>query len=96
MHFNVRGDTVNPADMDMLVSALNLIGLPLVLIWAAHRGFIVTGREMQAIQSQHERLQARYEALEERMQAEQLALRSELEQTRSQLIELLMRGGTTP
>lgn len=87
---------MNPADMDMIVSALNLVGLPLVLVWAAHRGFIVTGREMQAIQTQYERLQARYEALEERMQLEQSALRSELEQTRSQLIELLMRGSTTP
>lgn len=82
---------MNPTDLDTIVSALNLVGLPLVLIWAAHKGYFVTGREMQNLGSQYERLQSRYEALEERMQAEQAALRAELEGTRSQLIELLMR-----
>lgn len=83
---------MSPANMDMLISALNLVGLPLVLIWAAHKGFIVTGREMQGIQSQHDRLLERYAALEERMLAEQQAMRAELEGTRNQLIELLMRN----
>lgn len=82
---------MNPADLDTIVSALNLVGLPLVLIWAAHKGYFVTGREMQTLTSQYDRLQARYEALEERMADEQAALRSELEGTRNQLIELLMR-----
>ena len=86
---------LDASQFDTVVSALNLVGLPLVLIWAAHKGFIVTGREMQSIQSQHDRLLQRYEALEERMAAEQASLRAELESTRTQLIELLMRGTTT-
>jgi hypothetical protein len=82
---------MSPSDFDTVVSALNLVGLPLVLIWAAHKGYFVTGREMQNLGQQYDRLQARYEALEARMMEEQAALRSELEATRSQLIELLMR-----
>lgn len=82
---------MNPTDLDTIISALNLVGLPLVLIWAAHKGYFVTGREMQSLGAQYDRLQERYDALEERMLAEQSALRSELEGTRSQLIELLMR-----
>lgn len=82
---------MNPSDFDTVVSAINLVGLPLVLIWAAHKGYFVTGREMANLGAQYERLQERYEALEQRMLAEQSALRSELEATRSQLIELLMR-----
>ena len=82
---------MNPTDFEKIISALNLVGLPLVLIWAAHRGYFVTGREMANLGSQYDRLQERYDALEERMLAEQSSLRSELEVTRSQLIELLMR-----
>jgi len=82
---------MTPADMDTIVSALNLVGLPLVLIWAAHKGYFVTGREMRNLGEQYERLQERYDALESRMAGEQAALRAELESTRSQLIELLMR-----
>lgn len=82
---------MNPTDLDTIVSAINLVGLPLVLIWAAHRGYFVTGREMQNLSAQYDRLQERYDALEQRMLAEQSLLRSELEGTRSQLIELLMR-----
>jgi hypothetical protein len=82
---------MTPADMDTIISALNLVGLPLVLIWAAHKGYFVTGREMKSLGEQYDRLQSRYEALEARMMEEQAALRSELEATRSQLIELLMR-----
>jgi hypothetical protein len=78
-------------DLETIVSAINLVGLPLIVIWAAHKGYLVTGREMQSLGQQYDRLQARYEALEERMAAEQAALRTELEGTRSQLIELLMR-----
>ena len=82
---------MNPTDFETIISALNLVGLPLVLIWAAHKGFFVTGREMANLGSQYDRLQERYDALEERMLAEQSSLRSELEVTRSQLIELLIR-----
>jgi hypothetical protein len=82
---------MSPADFDTIVSALNLVGLPLILIWAAHKGYLVTGREMVSLGQQYDRLQARYEALEDKMAVEQAALRSELESTRSQLIELLMR-----
>lgn len=83
---------MSPDQLDTIVTALNLVGLPMVAIWAAHRGYLVTGREMKTLSDQYTRLQSRYELLEERMREEQSLLRQELEATRSQLIELLIRG----
>ena len=79
---------------DQLREVLNLIqllGAPLVVLYAIHRGWLATRREVELLQASLLMLQERYAALEAQMRAEQERMRSELEGTRSQLIELLAR-----
>jgi hypothetical protein len=77
-----------------LLNVIQLLGAPLVVLYAIHRGWLATRREVELLQSSLETLQARYATLEAQMRDEQSRMRAELEVTRSQLIELLMRDGS--
>ena len=72
-----------------MLKVLQLLGAPLVVLYAIHRGWLATRREVELLQDSLEMLQQRYASLEAQLRDEQTRLRGELETTRSQLIELL-------
>ena len=72
-----------------MLNLIQLLGAPLVVLYAIHRGWLATRREVELLQDSLEMLQQRYASLEAQLRDEQTRLRGELETTRSQLIELL-------
>ena len=80
---------MSAADAGELLKVLQLLGAPLVVLYAIHRGWLATRREVELLQDSLEMLQQRYASLEAQLRDEQTRLRGELETTRSQLIELL-------
>lgn len=70
----------------------NLIGAPLAVLIAIHQGWLVTRREVTLLQTAYDDLTDRYERLEAAMHEEQVRMRGELELTRTQLIQLLVKG----
>lgn len=83
---------MTPADFNNWFTIFNVIGAPLAVLFAVHRGWLVTRREITLLQSAYDDLADRYERMEDQMAAEQSRVRVELEATRSQLIELLARS----
>lgn len=81
---------MSPEALQQWIPLMNIIGAPLVVLYAIHRGWLATKREIDILQSSYSRLLDRYETLEKQMQEEQLRMRQELELTRSQLIEILV------
>ena len=81
---------MTPDQLQQWVPLINVIGAPLVVLYAIHRGWLATRREIDILQSSYSRLLDRYDNLERQMQEEQLRMRQELEITRSQLIEILV------
>lgn len=77
------------ADLRELLNLIQLLGAPLVVLYAIHRGWLATRREVELLQAALAGLQDRHAALEEQLREEQTRLRGELETTRTQLIELL-------
>jgi hypothetical protein len=80
-----------PADVRELFNLVQLLGAPLVVLYAIHRGWLATRREVELLQNSLELLQERYAVLEQQMREEQARMRTELESTRTQLIELLAK-----
>ena len=76
-------------DLRELLNLIQLLGAPLVVLYAIHRGWLATRREVELLQDSLAMLQQRYASLEAQLRDEQTRLRGELETTRSQLIELL-------
>lgn len=76
-------------DLKDLVNLIQLLGAPLVVLYAIHRGWLATRREVELMQQALAMLQERHAALEAQLHEEQTRLRAELETTRTQLIELL-------
>ena len=72
-----------------MLNLIQLLGAPLVVLYAIHRGWLATRREVELLQDSLAMLQQRYASLEAQLRDEQTRLRGELETTRSQLIELL-------
>lgn len=83
---------MSPADFNNWWTVFNVIGAPLAVLFAVHRGWLVTRREIALLQHSYDELLDRYERLEDQMADEQQRIRTELEGTRSQLIELLARS----
>jgi len=83
---------MTPADFNNWWTVFNVIGAPLAVLFAIHRGWLVTRREITLLQSAYDDLADRYERMEDQMANEQARVRMELEATRSQLIELLARS----
>lgn len=81
---------MTPESLQQWIPLLNVLGAPLVVLYAIHRGWLATKREIDVLQSSYSRLLDRYEHLEKQMQEEQLRMRQELEITRNQLIEFLV------
>lgn len=81
---------MTPDQLQQWIPLINVIGAPLVVLYAIHRGWLATRREIDILQSSYSRLLDRYDNLERQMQEEQLRMRQELEITRSQLIEILV------
>ena len=82
---------MSAADASELLKVLQLLGAPLVVLYAIHRGWLATRREVELLQASLEMLQERYSALEEHMRDEQNRMRAELESTRTHLIEFLAK-----
>lgn len=82
---------MTPADFNNWWTVFNVIGAPLAVLFAVHRGWLVTRREISLLQSAYDDLSDRYDRLEDQMADEQQRVRVELEATRNQLIELLAR-----
>lgn len=68
------------------------IGAPLAVLYAIHRGWLATRREVTLLQDSLLDLREQYRHLSERVEAEQLEMRRELETTRTQLIDMLTKG----
>lgn len=68
---------------------INTVGLPLLLIYAHFRGWIVTPRELATLQRSYDELKERYDRLEAQMEQEKAQMRAELEETRTLLIRIL-------
>lgn len=83
---------MEPAQLNEWWTVLNVVGAPLAVLLAIHRGWLVTRREIALLQRSYDDLADRYETLEDAMREEQGRMRVELEQTRTQLIELLAKG----
>lgn len=81
---------MSPETLQQWIPLMNVIGAPLVVLYAIHRGWLATRREIDILQSSYNRLLDRYDNLENKMQEEQQRMRQELELTRSQLIEILV------
>lgn len=81
---------MTPDQLQQWMPLINVIGAPLVVLYAIHRGWLATRREIDILQSSYSRLLDRYDNLERQMQEEQHRMRQELEITRSQLIEILV------
>lgn len=81
---------MSPEALQQWIPLMNVIGAPLVVLYAIHRGWLATRREIDILQSSYNRLLDRYDNLENKMQEEQQRMRQELELTRSQLIEILV------
>jgi hypothetical protein len=78
-----------PADLRELLNVLQLLGAPLVVLYAIHRGWLATRREVELLQDALATLQQRHASLESQMREEQQSLKRDLESTRTQLIDLL-------
>jgi hypothetical protein len=87
----------NPADW---LPLLNTIGFPLLAIYAHYKGWIVSPRELSAVQesakaeisatnAKYEDLKSRHDRLESESREERLQMRQELAETRSLLIRVL-------
>lgn len=70
-----------------ILTVINTIGFPLLVIYAHFRGWIVTPRELAAALRYAEELQARYVSLEQEVKADRAETRAELAQTRAELAE---------
>lgn len=81
---------MTPELLQQWVPLLNLVGAPLVVLYAIHRGWLATKRELDLLQTAYDRLLGKYDQLEKEMREDQMRLRQELDSTRDQLVVLLI------
>jgi hypothetical protein len=77
-------------DPQQVLSILNTLGFPVLAIWAYHRGYVVSPRELRIVLDQYQQLLQRTDRLESEISAEREAMRKELAETRALVISLLM------
>jgi hypothetical protein len=77
-------------DIKQIIDAFGIFAAPLAVLYAIHKGWLATRREVLLMEQALADLRARSDAMEERMQRSTDAMRAELEDTRSQLIGLLV------
>ena len=72
------------------LSILNTLGFPLVAIYAYVKGYVVSPRELVALQRNYDDLKLSYNRLETEVKHERDQLRTELAETRAMLFRMLM------
>lgn len=75
---------ITPQDV---LTIINTIGFPLLIIYAHFRGWVVTPRELDAAVAQGKQIEARYVRLETEIATERAETRKELQETRKELKE---------
>lgn len=75
---------LTPGDV---LTIINTIGFPLLIIYAHFRGWVVTPRELDAAVSYAKSIEDRYLRLETEISAERAETRRELQETRGELRE---------
>lgn len=78
-------------DPQQWLTILNTLGFPCLAIWAYHKGYVVSPRELRIVLDQYEHLKRRTDQLEAEIAAEREATRKDLAETRALVISLLMR-----
>jgi hypothetical protein len=81
-----------PPDVKAIVDTFGIFAAPLAVLYAIHRGWLATRREVMLLEQALVDLRTRSDALEDRMLRANELMRQELEGTRSQLIALLVES----
>lgn len=73
-----------------LLTLLNSVGFPIVALYAFLKGYVVSPRELRAMEARYAELKARHDRLEEDVRKERAEMRAELAETRAILYRVLM------